>query len=319
MVRQQDIMRVGTAQIRPAWLNKARTAQLVIDTIAEAAAQGISLLVFSETFLSGYPFWVCRTDGAAFGEVRQHRAYSQFLDAAVEIDAPEIRMIAQAARDYGVSVYLGMNERGTHAGRGTVWCSLLTIHAEKGVLGTHRKLMPTHDERLCWGAGDAKDLRTHEISGWRVGGLNCWENWIPLARVALYEDGEELHVSVWPGNSSITNGVERFIAHEGRVWTVNLCGILSMKDIPNDFEFYNDLVNAGVDEIFSGGATIVDPFGQIRAEALPHFEGIMSYDIDLDLVRQARHYFDPAGHYSRPDIFKLDVARNRLRAGSNLP
>ncbi len=248
-------LRLGIAQLHPAWGDKAATTKIVTDAIAEAAGQGVELLVFSETFLSGYPFWVCRTNGAAYEDARQMRAYAQFLEAAAEIGGPEIAAISQAARDHKVSVYLGINERGAKAGRGTVWCTLVTIDAAAGVVGAHRKLVPTYDEKLCWGMGDARDLRCHEFAGFRVGGLNCWENWIPLSRAALYEDGADVHISVWPGNEGVMHELPKFVAHEGRVWSAGVCGLLSLTDVPEDFEFYRDLRADGLDVIFSGGST----------------------------------------------------------------
>lgn len=308
-------LNLGIAQLRPAWLNKPVTTKIIIDAIAQASRNGIELLAFSETFLSGYPFWVCRTNGAAFGDARQERAYAQFLEAAAEIDGPEIAMIADAARDHNVSVYLGMNERGGRAGRGTVWCTLVTIHARKGVIGAHRKLMPTHDERLCWGIGDARDLRTHEFGAFRIGGLSCWENWMPLARNTLYEDGEDVHISVWPGNASVTHKLAHVSAHEGRVWSASVCGLLSLADVPSDFEFFDDLAAEKTDVIFPGGSMIVSPQGAVVAEIGPGIQGIVAHEIDMQAVRTARHNFDPAGHYARSDIFRVGV--QRYRPGGN--
>jgi len=305
-------LNLAIAQLRPAWLNKSATTKIIIDAIADAGRQGIELLAFSEAFLSGYPFWVCRTNGAAFGDARQERAYAQFLEAAAEIEGPEIALITGAARDFNVSVVLGINERGARAGRGTVWCTLVTIHARHGVIGAHRKLMPTHDERLCWGIGDARDLRTHEFGAFRVGGLSCWENWMPLARNSLYEDGEDVHISVWPGNAGVTHNLAHVSAHEGRVWSASVCGLLSLSDVPPDFEFYDDLAVEKTDVIFAGGSLIVSPQGAVVAEIDPGIEGIIAYDIDMQAIRSARHNFDPAGHYARSDIFRVGVQRYRL-------
>ncbi len=308
------VLKLGIAQLRPAWGDKAATTKIVIDAIAQAAAQGIELLAFSETFLAGYPFWVCRTEGAARqDDVRQQRAFAQFLEQGVEIDGPEVAAIRQAAGDHRVSIYLGMNERGAKAGRGTIWCSLVTIDFEKGVLGTHRKLMPTHDERLCWGIGDAAELRTYPFGEFRVGGLNCWENWMPLARNALYEDGEDVHICVWPGNAAaVTHDLPKFVAHEGRVWVASVAGLLSMADVPEDFEFYKDLVAAGFDVIFEGGSMIVSPEQKIVAQIPPGLAGIIGFEIDMARLRRARQDFDAAGHYSRPDIFSVETRKFRL-------
>jgi len=305
-------LHLGIAQLRPAWGNKAATVDIVINAISEAAARGIELLAFSESFLSGYPFWVCRTNGAAFEDSRQQRAYAQFVEAAVEIEGPELRRIAEAARDHRVSVYLGVNERGSRAGRGSVWCTLVTIDAQNGIIGAHRKLMPTFDERLCWAVGDARDLRTHAFGDMRVGGLNCWENWITYARAALYEDGEDVHICVWPGNESVTRGLPVFAAQEGRVWCASVCGLLSLEDIPRDFEFYDDFAAEGLDVIFAGGSAIYSPTQEMVARLEPGIAGIVSHVVDRAALHRARQSFDPSGHYARPDVFALSVHRARL-------
>jgi nitrilase len=310
-------LHLGIAQLRPAWGNKAATVEIITGAIADAANRGIALLAFSETFLSGYPFWVCRTNAAAFEDARQQRAYAQFVEAAAEADGPELRQIAEAARDYNVSLYLGVNERGSRAGRGSVWCTLVTIDAQRGIVGAHRKLMPTYDERLCWAAGDAHDLRCHEFAGFRVGGLNCWENWITYARAALYEDGEDVHINVWPGNEAVTKGLPLLVAQEGRVWCASVCGLLSLSDIPADFEFYKDFAAEGMDVIFSGGSAIYSPVQNIVAKVEPGISGIASYEVDRATLHRARQNFDQTGHYARPDIFSLSVNRNRANIWSS--
>ncbi|GAB0116468.1 nitrilase-related carbon-nitrogen hydrolase [Acidisoma sp. 7E03] len=305
-------LHLGIAQLRPAWGQADRSVDIVTRAIAEAAARDIDLLAFSETFLSGYPFWVCRTNGAAFEDARQARAYAQFIEGAVEIGGPELARVSEAARDHGVSVVLGVNERGSRAGRGTVWCSLVTIDAERGILGSHRKLMPTHDERLVWGIGDARDLRCHSFGAFRVSGLNCWENWMGHARAALYEDGADIHVSVWPGNEAVTKGLPLFAAQEGRLWCASVCGLLSLGDVPEDFEFYQDLKAEGLDVIFAGGSGIYDPMQRCAVRIEPGTEGIASAVIDRASLYAARQGFDQSGHYARPDIFDLRVQRRRL-------
>lgn len=307
-------MRIGAAQIRPVWLNRRKTADKVIDTIEQAGRLGIELLAFSEAFLSGYPFWICRTNGADFDDPSQKRAFSQFLDAAVEVPSEEIEDILAAARDNKVSVYLGINERGRESGRGSVYCSLLAIHAEKGLLSVHRKLVPTYDERLCWAHGDGHGLRVHQFGEFRVGGLNCWENWMPLSRFAMYAGGEDLHVSVWPGNAVVSNNATQLIALEGRVWSLNATGLLSLSDVPEDFALFSALRESGVEEIFTGGSQIIDPRGQVVATAVHGREEIVWFDADLDTVRQERRNLDPSGHYNRPDVFHLSVDRSRREA-----
>ena len=304
-------MKIGAAQLRPAWLDRARTCQIIIDAIKQASEQGIELLVFSESFLSGYPFWLCRTNGAAFDDPLQKRAYSQFLDAAVEVPGAEVQAIVEAARDFGVSVYLGINERGVREGRGSIFCSLLAIHAERGLLSVHRKLVPTYDERLCWAPGDGHGLQVHDIGTLKVGGLNCWENWMPLARFALYAQGEDVHVSVWPGNASAIKNVGQLIATEGRVWSVCASGLLSLADVPKDFAFFEQLERDGVDAIFTGGSCIIDPAGHIVAQAEDGREQIIAVEADIGRVREERQNFDPSGHYHRQDVFRVSIDGSR--------
>lgn len=307
-------MKVAAAQIRPVWLDPEKTVDRIIETIADAATHKVDLLAFPEAYLSGYPFWLCRTNGAAFDDARQRQAYAAFLEAAVEVNSPLVDRVAEAARDHGVSVYLGMNERGARAGRGSIWCTMLAIHRDKGVLGAHRKLMPTHDERLCWAIGDAHGLRVHDFGGLRGSALNCWENWMPQARYALYAGGAEVHVAAWPGNEGVANVAPEFIAQEGRLWVVSVMGLLSMADIPADFPFRDQLVSEGVDTIFRGGSRIVSPMGEIVAEGPADFEGLITAEVDLALLAGARQSLDPAGHYARTDIFDVTIRGDRPEA-----
>ncbi len=194
------------------------------------------------------------TGGARFDDPLQKQAYAAYLQAAVALDGPEVRQVVEAARDLGVFVYLGTTERATGSARGTVFCTLVAIDPVTGVVGTHRKLMPTYEERLVWGTGDGHGLRVHRYGSTRVGGLNCWENWMPQARHALYAQGEELHVSVWPGNPRNTVDIARFIALEGRVFSLAANGLLSLSDVPAGFPLYQELQALDVQDYCRGGS-----------------------------------------------------------------
>jgi nitrilase len=304
-------MRVGAAQLRPVWLNRTATIAKVVSALETAKSLGIELLAFPEAFVSGYPFWLCRTNGAAWDDDTQKLAYAQFLESCVEVPSDDVALVIEAARDLGVSLYLGINERGRTAGRGSIYCSLLSISRERGLLGTHRKLVPTYDERLCWAQGDGQGLTVHRFGELLVGGLNCWENWMPVARFALYAGGEDVHVSVWPGNPSVSRDATRLIALEGRVWSINASGILSFNDVPREFAFYDQLEADGLDEIFKGGTTIISPAGEVVAEAQDGAEDIIWFDVDAQSVRGQRQNFDPTGHYFRPDVFHVTIDRSR--------
>ena len=203
----------------------------------------------------------------------------------------------------------------TGPGRGTVYCTLLAIDPERGLLSTHRKLMPTHEERMTWGIGDGQGLRVHDgPGGVRVGGLNCWENWMPLARTAMYAGGEDLHVAVWPGAVTNTQDITRFIAREGRVFVLSAGTLISAADIPSSFPLAEAVI-ANMDEgSYDGGSCIAGPDGRWMVEPVANEERLVMADIHLARVREERHNFDATGHYSRPDVLELTVHRRRLAA-----
>jgi nitrilase len=307
-------MRVAAAQARPSWLNPTATAKKVVALLEDAAGEEVELVAFPETFLSGYPFWVEHTGGARFNDAKQKQAYAAYLDAAVVITGPEIKLISEAAADLGIFVYLGTTERGAGPATGTVFCTLVAIDPRAGVVGAHRKLVPTHEERLVWGRGDGHGLRVHRAGELWVGGLNCWENWMPQARHAMYAAGEDLHVSVWPGNPRNTQDIARFIALEGRVWSLAASGLVSLEDVPSDFPLRAELEELGVADFNRGGSAIAAPDGTWVVEPVADAERLVVADIDVGAVRRERHNFDPTGHYSRPDVFDVSVNRARLEA-----
>jgi nitrilase len=306
-------MRIAAAQVHQAWGLPGVGADRVAKWIARAAAEDVDLLAFGETHLGGYPFWLAMTDGARFDDAGQKRAYAYYLDAAVEVPGPEVARIVEAARDHRVFTYLGLAERGPGVARGSVFATLLAIDPERGIVSAHRKVQPTYEERLAWAAGDGHGLRVHAVAGRegdaaRVGGLNCWENWLPQARLAMYAGGEDLHVSAWPGSARLTVDIARFIALEGRVFSLAVGSLLSRSDIPADFPLA-DLLPEG--DWADGGSAIAAPDGTWLREPVVGGEGLVMADIDLARVREERQNFDPTGHYGRPDLFELRVDRRR--------
>ena len=306
-------MRIAAAQVHAAWGRPDAGAARVAEWIGRAAADDVDLLAFGETHLGGYPFWLSMTDGARFDDAGQKRAYAWYLEAAVELDGPQVKRIAEAAADYRVFTYLGIAERGPGLARGSVFATLVAIDPGLGIVSAHRKLQPTYEERLAWAAGDGHGLRVHEVVGragdsMRVGGLNCWENWLPQARLAMYAGGEDIHVSAWPGAVRNTIDVTRFIALEGRVYSLAAGTLLSRADVPDDFPLAAALPDG---DWADGGSAIAAPDGGWLREPVGGTEGLVAADVDLARVREERQNFDPTGHYARADVFELRVDRRR--------
>ncbi len=303
-------MRIAAAQTAPRWGDKSGTTKVVLEWINKAASADVEILAFGETFLSGYPFWVCRTDGARFDAPDQKEAYAYYLDAALELDAPELSEIIEAVRDTGVFTYLGVTERSRSGG--TVYATLLAIDPTRGIASAHRKLMPTYEERMVWGLGDGHGLQVHTVGPVRVGGLNCWENWVPVARHALYGQGMDLHVAVWPGSVGLTRDITRFIALEGRCYVLSAGALLDRGAVPAAFPLRDAAFAGAGDYIFDGGSAIVSPDGRWLVEPVSMEERLVMAEIDAAAVRGERLNFDPAGHYFRGDVFHLSVDRRRL-------
>lgn len=304
-------IKVAAIQAKPVWLNTADTTDKALSLLGETASQGADFAAFPETFVPGYPFWLSLTNASHFDDTAQKEAYAAYLEAAVTVPGPEVDAIAAAAREHGIFVFLGIAEREG----GSVYCSLAAISPDDGVVGVHRKLVPTYEERLVWAPGDGNGLRTHRAGGVRVGGLCCWENWMPQARHALYADGEELHVSVWPGSAQGTADATRFIALEGRVFSLAASGIIAYSDVPADFPLRSQLRDAPA-STHDGGSAIAGPDGAWLVAPVVGDERVLTADVSVASVHAARQNLDPAGHYARPDVFRVTVDRERRRAAS---
>jgi len=301
-------MRVAAIQAAPVFLDSQKTTDKILSLMADAAAGGAELCAFGETFLSGYPFWLSSTGGAQFDNPEQKAAYAAYVRASVSVDGPELAAIAAAANEHGMFAYLGFIERSTSGT--SVYASLAAINPDDGIVSVHRKLRPTYEERLVWAAGDGAGLQVHDWRGFRVGGLNCWENWMPLARYSLYAQGEQLHIAAWPGSPGITRDITRFVAREGRVYCVSVGGVLTANDIPDSFPLKEAALQEG-SSYLSGGSMVVAPDGEVLAGPVADEETIVYADLDMNLVLEERQNFDPAGHYGRPDVFRVMVNRSR--------
>jgi len=307
-------MRIAAAQLAPVFLDREATLAKVVRAIAEAAAQGAGLVAFGETLVPGYPAWICKTDGARFNAPDQKRLHARYLAQAVTLEEGHLEAVADAARQGRIAVVLGIAERPLDRGGHTIYCARVCFGPDGSVLSVHRKLMPTYEERLAWGTGDGAGLVTHRIGEFTLGALLCWENWMPLARAALYAAGENLHVALWPGADSITRDITRMIAREGRSYVLSVSGLLRAEDIPPETPERGRFVPAEGGVLYNGGSCLAGPDGQWLIEPILGEERVAVADIELDRVREERQNFDPAGHYARPDVLRLQVDRRRQRA-----
>jgi nitrilase len=210
-----------------------------------------------------------------------------------------------------MAIMLGCIERPTDRGGHSVYATLVYIDSNGIIQSVHRKLMPTYEERLTWAQGDGNGLRTHELGSFTVGGLNCWENWMPLARAALYGQGEDLHVAVWPGSLRNTQDITRFIAMEARSFVLSVSSLLRVADIPADTPYRSEIVSVASEVIADGGSCIAGPDGKWIVEPVVGEEKLILATLNHQHVREERQNFDPAGHYSRPDVLRLTVNRQR--------
>jgi len=305
------ILRVAAAQLAPVWLDRAATLAKVQDAIARAADGDADLVVFGETLVPGYPFWVERTDGARFNSAVQKAIHSHYVDQAVTVEAGMLEPICKLARERRIAVYLGMLERGADRSGHSVYCALVYIDRTGEIRSVHRKLMPTYEERLTWAQGDGHGLRTHRLGAFTVGGLNCWENWMPLPRAALYAQGEDLHVAVWPGNARNTRDITRYIAKEARSFVISCCGLMRREDFLPSTPHLDLILEYCEPVLADGGSCIAGPDGEWLVEPSVGTETILFADLDPARVREERQNFDPAGHYARPDVTRLIVSRER--------
>ena len=306
-----NLLKVALAQIAPVWLNKEQTIQKIENSIKEAAQENAELIVFGEALLPGYPFWIALTNGAEWNSSTQKEIHAHYIKNSITIEKGELDSICELAKKHGIAVYLGIMERAANRGGHSIYASLVYIDPQGEIQSVHRKLQPTFDERLTWAPGDGNGLQVHPLKDFTVGGLNCWENWMPLPRTALYGLGENLHIAVWPGSDHNTKDITRFIAREARSYVISVSSLMNKNDFPSDTPHYEKIVKDAPEILANGGSCIAGPDGEWIVEPILHKEGVFYHTIDFNRVLEERQNFDAVGHYSRPDVTKLHVNRDR--------
>ena len=300
--------RIAIVQTAPIFLDKVKTIELAVSSIHESASNGANLVVFSETFIPGYPAWIWRLrPGADWGtsETLHHR----LTENAVRMDSEDLAPLYEAAKQHGVTVVCGIEELDSNLSRTTLYNTVITIGPDGKLLNRHRKLMPTNPERMAWGFGDATGLKVVETDAGRLGALMCWENYMPLARYALYAQGVEIYIAPTYDSGDGWLGTMQHIAREGCCWVVSCGCLLHASDIPDDLPEKESLYPDSDEWINPGDSVVIAPGGEIVAGPLHQQSGILYHELDRDSVNKARRALDVASHYSRPDIFQLHVHR----------
>jgi predicted amidohydrolase len=293
---------LAVIQAAPVYLDRDASTEKACQLIEEAAQKGADLVAFSETWLPGYPFFQGQS-GSMW-----NRVVADYLASAVEIPSPTTERLCQAARKAGIDVVIGVSERDSRT-RGTVYCTLLFIGREGRIIGRHRKLKPTGTERTVWGEGDGASLRVYQRSYGRISGLNCYEHIMLLPGYALMAQGTQIHIATWPSSNVLSESefkgllLSRAFAVQGGCYVMVPCALLRPDDVPESYrDIVSDWWNKG-----ESGSCIINPKGDVIAEAPVGEEMILTSTIKLDIVAHAKSIVDVGGHYSRPDVLQLHL------------
>jgi predicted amidohydrolase len=298
--------RVAAVQAAPVFLDREATVAKGCALIAAAAEQGARVIAFPETWVSGYPVWLDAAPGAALWDHPPAKAaYRRLVASAISVPSPEVDRLGAAAKAANAYVVVGAHE----LGGGTIYCSLLYFGPDGSLLGIHRKLMPTYQERLIWGQGDGGGLLVFDTPLGQLGGLCCWEHWMPLTRQALHQQGETIHIAAWPHVGDLHQLASRSYAFEGRSFVIAAGTILRKRDLPDDLELLRAIPGEPDDFLQRGGSAIIGPDSAYLAGPVWEEEAIVVAEIDPARIVDERLTFDAAGHYNRPDVFEFRVRR----------
>lgn len=302
--------KIAIIQEVPCVLDKEGTIKKAVEIIHSVSAQGAELVVFPEAFIPGYPAWIWRLrPGGDWGI--SEALHTRLLNNSIDLSSDDLKPMLEAAKAKNLTIVCGINERDNANSQSTIYNSVITISHEGKIVNHHRKLMPTNPERMVWGFGDGHGLNVIDTPVGRIGSLICWENYMPLARFTLYSQGIEIYIAPTYDSGDAWIGTMQHIAREGRCWVLS-CGVaLERKDLPEDFPNLDELYPADEEWINPGDSLVVSPSGEIVSGPLSNEKGHIILDIDVDLASSSKRALDVAGHYSRPDVFSLQVDKSR--------
>jgi predicted amidohydrolase len=303
------IVKVAAIQAAPVYLDLALSVEKAVRLTGEAAGLGARVVVFPETWLPGYPAWLdCCRDVALWDHEPTKKVFARLMENSVVVPGPITEALGAAAREHDVVLNISVHERViAGAGHGTLYNTMLTFGRDGALLNTHRKIMPTYTERMIWGQGDGSSLRAVETGRGRVGGLICWEHWMPLARQVLHSSREDIHVAAWPQVKEMNLIASRHYAFEGRCFVIACGAVMKASELPPEFEPIESLRGMSDSLVLNGGSAIIGPDGSLLAGPVFDQETILTADLDFARVAEESLALDVTGHYSRPDIFEVKL------------
>jgi len=292
----------AAAQVAPAFLDLEGCLDIACKWIEKAGEDGVRVLVFPETWLPGYPVWLDHSPHAALWDHPPAKeVFGRLMENSPTIKSPVLQRLCAAAAQTGLNLVMGIHERDGN----TLYNTMVYISEKGQILGKHRKLIPTYTERLVWGRGDGSTLTVVDTSCGRLGGLICWEHWMPLARQAMHDKHELLHAAVWPAVKELHQLASRSYAFEGRCFVIAAGSILDRSHLPDDLSLLNEMPGDG--PWLTGGSMIIGPDAKILAGPVDNKETLVIAEIDPGDSARESMTLDVSGHYSRPDIFRLAV------------
>jgi nitrilase len=307
-------MKIAIVQKKPVYLDLNGSMELAAECFGQAASRGANLVVFGETWLTGYPTWMnfC-PDFASWGYQPTKEVLLQMWKNGIEVPGKETEIFCELAKKHNIAIVIGINEivrKG--AGNGTIYNSALTINEKGEIANHHRKLMPTYTEKLLYGHGDGNGLNSVETSFGRLGSLICWEHWMPHARQAMHNAGEDIHVALWPSVHDIHQLASRHYAFEGRCYVVAVGQMLHAKDLPGNLQIPDEIRSSPDKIVRDGGSCVYAPDGSVLLEPQFDRDEIIYFEIEnFDEVIKEHITLDVTGHYSRQDVFEFEVNKNR--------
>jgi len=299
---------VAIAQSAPVYLDKQGSLRKALDLIQQAAKRDAGLVAFGETWLPGYPAWLDVCPGAALWEnASAKEVFARLRSNSLTVPGEEVDALSEVARDLKIAIVMGASERVDDGpGNGTLYNSLLTISEDGQLRNHHRKLVPTYTERLVWGNGDGRGLEAVSTAVGRIGGLICWEHWMPLARMAMHNSGEHIHVAVWPTVHELHQLASRHYAFEGRCFVLAVGLMMPAADLPRELPRGAPLSSDDEQWIERGGSAIIGPDSHYVVEPVFNREELIVADLDFMQIDREAMTLDVSGHYARPDLFRFE-------------